>query len=370
MGRIKIMFKMFYLYHKAAYDPLIELFHRDPNYEVALSLTDEIRRSFGLFEKKTSDLYLGRFVKQGYHVSDETEHFDIVIVPDIVDETRYGQTLLCLVFHGITFTKTVTFRKLRKHRTSRYMIFVEGDASMDILETSGCLDNSETYKIGLPKMDPYFWEGHFDRDKILLSLGLNPSKPTILFAPTYKPTCIYEVKDAIFEATRDYNLIIKLHHYAWSGKFARHSQHKIFERRLFKYPHAVIIPQDSYNILPLMYAADTLVSEASGSITEFLATGKIGVIYDLNHERLRHSDGEYLLTHDNREFLKDSFVHINNPYDLKDGIDKALNPTQAMIDAATRHRAYYFYKLDGKASERTKAEIERLYQEGSHFNPV
>jgi len=361
---------MFYLYHKAAYDPLIELFQKDPNYDVALSLTHEIRRSFGLFEKKISDLYLERFVEQGYRVSDEKEHFDIVVVPDMVNEASYGKTLLCLVWHGILFTKTVTFRTLRKHLHSRYMIFIEGDASLEVLEATNCLDRSEAYKVGIPKMDPYFREGYFDREKILLSLGLNPSKSTILFAPTYKPTCIYEVKDAIFEATRDYNLIIKLHHYAWTGKFARHSQHRIFERRLSEYPHAVIVPQDRYNILPFMYAADTLVSEASGSITEFLATGKIGVIYNLKHERLRHSDGEYLLTNDNREFLKDSFVHVNNPDELKAGIKRALDPTQAMIDAAARHRAYYFYKLDGKASERTKAEIERLYREGSHFNPV
>ena len=51
MGKTKVLFKMFYLYHKAAYDPLIELFERDPKYDVALSLTHEIERTFGLFDK-------------------------------------------------------------------------------------------------------------------------------------------------------------------------------------------------------------------------------------------------------------------------------------------------------------------------------
>jgi hypothetical protein len=50
MKKTKVLFKMFYLYHKAAFDPLIELFERDPKYDVSLSLTHEIERTFGLFD--------------------------------------------------------------------------------------------------------------------------------------------------------------------------------------------------------------------------------------------------------------------------------------------------------------------------------
>lgn len=359
---------MFYLYHKTAYDPLIDVFRNDPRYDVALSLTDEDKRIFRVFTKKLSHKFLKDFETQGYRVSDEKENFDIVVVPDVVNESDFGETLLCLVYHGITFTKTVTFRELRKHRAGRYMIFAEGDYSVQQLHKSGCLFNSEVYKTGYPKMDTYFKKKQFDQVEILLSLGLNPDKKTVLFAPTYKPTCAYKLKEAIFQATKNYNLIIKLHHYAWGGKFARHSQHKIFERRLLKYPHAVIIPPNDYSILPLMAATDTLVSEASGAITEFLATGKIGVIYNLDQDLLKHSDGEPLLTIDNRKFLKDSFVHINHASELEAGIQQALHPTNKMVEAAKKDRDYYFYKLDGKASERVKAEIERLYAEGTHLN--
>ncbi len=359
---------MFYLYHKTAYDPLIEVFQNDPRYDVALSLTDENKRVFGLFTKKISHQFLKEFEAQGYRISDEREQFDIVIVPDVVNESDYGKTLLCLVYHGVTFTKTVTFRELRKHKDSKYMIFAEGDFSVEQLKKSGSLLHSEVFKVGYPKMDAYFNNKNIKRDDILSSLGLDPEKKTVLFAPTYKPTCAYELKDAIFEATKNYNLIIKLHHYAWRGKYARHSQHKIFERRLSRYPHAVIIPPDQYSIMPLMTAADTLVSEASGAVTEFLATGKIGVIFDLNHDLFRHSDGEPLLTIDNREYLKGAFVHISHPNELRGGIERALNPSKDLIETAKQYRDYYFYKLDGKASERVKKEIERLYSEGTHFN--
>ena len=111
--------------------------------------------------------------------------------------------------------------------------------------------------------------------------------------------------------------------------------------------------------LPLLYVADTLVSEASGAITEFLATGKTGIIYNLNQKSLKHSDGEMLLGFDNREFLKDSFVHINSPDELQSGIKLALNPTDEM-KKYKKQIGNIFYKLDGKASERVKQAVEQL----------
>ena len=187
----------------------------------------------------------------------------------------------------------------------------------------------------------------------------------ILFAPTYKPTCIYDLKDAIFEATTKYNLIIKLHHYSWLGKYASHRQHKIFEQRIKQYNHAVIIPKDDYSILPLLYISDTLVSEASGAITEFLSTGKTGIIYNLDQDSLKHSDGQVLLSFDNREYLKDSFVHINQPDELQAGIERALHPTVEMKNAQNDVRDKIFYKLDGKASARVKQTVEQLITKGS-----
>ncbi len=360
MVKTKVLFKMFYLYHKAAYDPLISLFESDPKYDVSLSLTHEAERSFVWFNKDQTKKYLKIFETDGHRISDENEKFDIVFVPDVVDEKKYGDALLCLIYHGITFTKSVTYRELKKHKNSKYLIFVEGEQSVQSLKASGSIGDSEVFKVGYPKMDPYFIDGNYDRTKILSSLGLDSDKPTVLFAPTYKPTCLYDLKDSIFKETVKYNLIIKLHHYSWLGKFASHSQHKVFEDQIEQYPHAIIIPKDHYNILPLLYVADTLISEASGAITEFLATGKTGIIYNLDQESLKHSDGEALLNFNNHEYLKDSFVHINNKNKLMDGIEKALHPTATMKKAQKVDQDKIFHRLDGKASHRVKQTVEQL----------
>ena len=142
MTKTKILFKMLYLYHKAAFDPLIKVFNADQAYEVSLSLTHEINRTMGTFVKKQSDKYLKQFQKEGYRVTDESEQFDIVVVPDIVDVSGYGKTLLCFVNHG-TGIKNVLYRNLRKHKPTRYMIFVEGQYRVDKLIESGCIFNCE-----------------------------------------------------------------------------------------------------------------------------------------------------------------------------------------------------------------------------------
>ena len=55
MAKTKVLFKMFYLYHKAVFDPLIDLFKSDPEYDVALSVTHEVERTFGLFDKTVEE---------------------------------------------------------------------------------------------------------------------------------------------------------------------------------------------------------------------------------------------------------------------------------------------------------------------------
>jgi CDP-glycerol glycerophosphotransferase (TagB/SpsB family) len=40
----------------------------------------------------------------------------------------------------------------------------------------------------------------------------------------------------------------------------------------------VLIPVDDYTILPYLYAADALISEASSTMFDFVALDKIGII--------------------------------------------------------------------------------------------
>ena len=365
MNKIRLLFKMGFVYHKAAFDPVIDLFRQDERYDVYFSLEEERIRRFGINIRHRPAL-IAEWERQGYRFTQEKRGFDIIIVGDTIrNAEEYGNAMLCFLNHG-TGIKNILYRNLARHPEHRYQVFVEGQYRVDRLRESGSLHRSEVHLVGLPKLD-YVFQGHYDdRTALLRGWGLDPQKPTVLFAPTYKPTCLYEVKDTLFEITRDFNLIVKLHHYSWMGRYAPHAQHRIFERRVKHYPHSVLLPVTEYNITPYMAIADTLVSEASSTIFDFLALGKFGVIYDLPCERLKHSDGKPLLTEDNGEFLQGAFVHVQSPDQLRVGIERALHPSAEMRAAADRERSYYFYQLDGQASRRLKKSIEALYAAGKY----
>ncbi len=364
---IRLLFRIGYVYHKAAFDPVIDLFRNDPAYDVHFSLDLEVRRRFGFLDLPYRSPFIREWEADGYRFTDKKAGFDIVITGDTLpDAPAYGKTLLCFLNHG-TGIKTILYRNLARVPNDRYQIFVEGEHRVRSLEGSPALGRNEVHLVGLPKLDPLF-QGAYHRDEVLERWGLDPSRETVLYAPTYKPTSLYRLKDAVFQATRGKNLIVKLHPYSWMGKYAPHRQHRIYERRVRRYHHALLLPFDEYNIVPFYAAADTLISEASSTVFDFLATGKTGVVFDLPSDRLRHSDGEPLLEVDNREFLKDAFVHVAHPSELRDGIERALHPTDAMRAAADRDRGDLFHRLDGRASERFKAKVEELHHAGGHEN--
>ena len=368
MSKIKLLFRIGYAYHKAAFDPVIEWLMHDDKYDIWFSLDMEKKRYFFLFDIPYQAPIIEKWQQLGYRFTKEKTGFDIVITGDTLrDAAAYGKVLLCFLNHG-TGIKNILYRELARVPNDKYQIFVEGPHRLRSLTHSPALGKNAAHVIGLPKLDFYF-QGRFNNHKeILQRWGLDPNKKTIMYAPTYKPTSLYQVKDDIFQQTKNFNLIIKLHPYSWMGKYAPHRQHRIYERRVKEYPHAVLLPFDEYNIVPYLSVADVVMSEASSTIFDFVALGKYGIIYDLPCDQLVHSDGQPLLETDNREFLQGAFVHINSGKQIREAIEQCLNPTPEMISAAHTYRNDLFYMLDGKATERFVNKMEGLYYEGGHEN--
>ena len=367
LKKIRLLFRIGYAYHKAAFDPVIDYLSKDEKYDIWFSLDMEKKRYLFL-DIRVRPKLIDECEAQGYRFTDETTGFDIIITGDTLRNSKaYGKTLLVFLNHG-TGIKNILYRNLARVPNDKYQIFVEGEHRVRSLMNSPHLGKNEVHLVGLPKLD-YLLQGRYDDTGALLRRwGLDPDRKTVLFAPTYKPTCLYMVKDDIFEQTKEYNLIIKLHPYSWMGKYAPHKQHRIYERRVKRYPHAVLLPFDELNIVPYYAAADTVISEASSTVFDFLAAGKFGIIFDLPCDQLKHSDQEPLLEIDNREFLKGAFPHIDSGKDIGKAVHRSINPTSEMMDEADKYREDLFYKLDGKATERLVEKMDALYLEGGHEN--
>ncbi len=157
---ITLLFEVGHLYHRAALDPLYEVFRHDPQYEIAFTCSHDAERRFGLVNRSLRSELEARFRAEGLTTAKDTRGFDVVITGDTVRQPqRYGQTLLCLVNHG-TGIKNLGNPHLRALACTRYQVFVEGQYRMDTYRQTGAAGLSTFHTVGLPKLDPLQTDVH------------------------------------------------------------------------------------------------------------------------------------------------------------------------------------------------------------------
>jgi hypothetical protein len=111
---------------------------------------------------------------------------DAVVAGDALkDPDRYGNPLIFVSDHG-PGTKTLRFRNLLRDKTRRYIVFLEGRYWVDVIKRFGFQDAADWLMTGVPKLDPFFRPGYYDRAAILRRLGLSPERATVVFAPSYR----------------------------------------------------------------------------------------------------------------------------------------------------------------------------------------
>jgi len=148
------------------------------------------------------------------------------------------------------------------------------------------------FEIGYPKVDELY-RASFDRSAFLRIAGLDPSRPTICYAPTYQRTASLESRGvAIIRAlaTLDANVLVKLHHVSlkrpgpdledwvraeigerdWRAEMAR------LEAEL---PNVRLARVQSAN--PCLLASDVLVTDVSGVAFEYLVLDRPIVFFDV-----------------------------------------------------------------------------------------
>ncbi len=359
---IKVLFDLKKEYYFNSLYPLIKELKNDSNYDIYLNIGKDQKRVFGIFLKSNKKRLKTDLERQGYRITDQKLGYDVIVCGDALKnpESYDGNAVKIHLDHGVGI-KTLRIRNIVKQKDQFYHVFLEGQYWYDYIKSLGWEDKAKFYThTGIPKLDPLFWDGYYDNNKLVRKLQLNPAKKTVLYAPSYKPSCIEYIKDSITNLIPDYNLIIKLHPYSWGGKYVSHGQHTFYEKLADKNKNVFLIPEEDFDIYPYLYLADTMISDTSSVINEFLALGKVGIIYVLPFDQLKHSDGMPVLSIDPKEWLEGAYPHMNNPDDLLTAVSSALNPSTEMKRELQKYRDYFFNGLDGKAGNRVKQEIEKL----------
>lgn len=152
--------------------------------------------------------------------------------------------------------------------------FVEGEHRLKRLQER--FPNKKFVDSGYAKLDPII-NGTIDTPN-LEELGLDPKKPTILYAPTFYPSSIEMLPKNWPEQLSDFNLIIKPHFFS-----LQKAKYKKQRDRLYgwnKFSNAYLTDVADTNILPFMHIADSMISDASSALFEFTALNKPAIWCD------------------------------------------------------------------------------------------
>lgn len=372
--KIRIVFDAYHLYHLPQFDPLIDLLLPDDRFEIFLTtsadnLPDEQEVTRRVLEQRGGTCIFA---------ADDGERARRIraLQPDVficgwsrypLDDYVPEQTLVGMIYHGIGVKPSYW----RDNHPRLNVRFVEGPFRIEQLRSKGITTDLEL--TGLVKLDPLFNHRLPDRETMLSGLGLDPEKKTVLYAPTFYPSSFESFGLALPRMLRDhYNLIIKLHQWSYfMEKFSgvnlrRHV--RLLHRIQARFPEVAVIEPEHYNIVDLYQAADVLLTEASSTIYEFMATRKPVIICDFFKKKWGHHILPWRiyrrrLDAEMHQNMTDFCYHISRPKDLIPTLERCFTEPDPFTAVREKYIQEMLYQLDGKAAERVREALLKRLQE-------
>ncbi len=143
-------------------------------------------------------------------------------------------------------------------------------------------DGDRAQLVGYPKVDCLV-DGSLDRRQIQERLGLSPSRPTVLYAPTWSPhSSLNRVGPALVPALAalDVNVVVKLHDRSFDPR-SRTADSPDWRETLDPLCTASrVVAARGSDIGPYLYAADALVTDHSSAGFEFMLLDRPLVVID------------------------------------------------------------------------------------------
>ena len=370
--KIKILFDSFHLYHLPQFDPVIDLLSRDDRFQIFHSTA-------AVNKKEERELCLNILAtKPGTMVYSESEEERAKMIKELdlnffvcgwsryeLDEYITEKTLAGMIYHGIGVKPSYW----TDNHPRLNIRFVEGIYRMDQLRSHGV--DKELVLTGFTKLDPLFYQNpNFDKN-LTQSLGLDPSKKTILFAPTFYPSSLERFGMKLGEYTQNYNVILKPH--MWTYFLDKFGEYNLVPQRNLaydlaeKFSHIKLLGPEVYNITPYYKISDILLTEASSTIYEMIALEKPVIVnrfyrLKLSHKLFRYRLFQKRLSKEMNKDITDFCFEMNRARDLPKVLDTALNENHKRLNIVREYQKKMLYKLDGKASERVRDTILDHFQ--------
>jgi hypothetical protein len=289
-----------------------------------------------------------------------------------------ARTRTALLYHGIG-TKSDVYNPPLMSADVR---FVEGPhyvRRLCELFPPGSGARARVVAVGYAKVDPFFWP-ESERPRFdLAAAGLDPAKKTLLYAPTHMPSSFPRMPDDFPERFADFNLIVKPHMLSFFGTKRRSHRRKM--ELWARAPNVHVAGFDEYDPLPLMLAADLLISDESSVLFEFAALDRpIVWCDDVWVHWTRRGPLRYRLAarmDASIDPYRDMAVHARRCADLRRLVEEELARPERHAERRAAAVRELIGPTDGRAGERiaaylleSPADSERMRAERVDMEPI
>jgi len=234
--------------------------------------------------------------------------------------------------------------------TATSVRFVEGPYRTQRLQ--GMYPGQTFVDTGYAKLDPAI--NGLMKNRKPSYWGLDDSKKTIIYAPTFYPSSIECLANSFPKEFSEYNIILKPHYFSLANK--KYKKQKQLLELWAKSSNVYLAGLDEVNIVPFMAVADVLISDASSTLFEFAALDKPVVWCDFY--KLRWGYRGLLKFRFKKRMDEDLYkyagiaIHAKSYSELKNCVDSQVQNPEAFAPQRQKYTMDLAGVVDGKCSKR------------------
>lgn len=277
-GPSRILFSGYAPVHFVCFQPLYQRLRRLKGVEVFFSGgrdSDPVTGTPGLTARQ---LYAPFHIAPARVLTLEqirTRKFDLVLCAHVSGYFPEEEKERIQLFHGVSFRNMAVRRDVLVYDR----LFLVGPYMRRLFTDKQLLRDSDPrlVNIGFPKLDRLV-DGTLDRRAILNRLGFSGRRPVVLYAPTgQKDNSLEHTGEAVLErlrATGKYDILVKLHDHPrdrvtdWPARLR-----PLLDR------HTRLVTD--YDVVPYLFVADLLISDASSVSNEYALLNRPMVFLDV-----------------------------------------------------------------------------------------
>ncbi|HZN40836.1 MAG TPA: CDP-glycerol glycerophosphotransferase family protein [Planctomycetota bacterium] len=348
--RTSILFTGYAPVHFVCFQPLYERLLRSSEYDVFLSGGLRSEGEDGV--RHDAHAMYEQFGVPAHRVLPveeiQTRDFDVLFAANtkLIEPRSVGTRVQ--IFHGVSFRN----KSVRDENMGCDHYFVIGPYQHRKFVEGGLLapDDPRAVKVGFMKTDPLRAERH-DRQELLRRVGLDGSRPILLYAPTgQRHNSLETMGEAVIRhlaVTGRYDILIKLHDHPKDTGVDWPTRLSPFEDE-----HTRVTRER--DIVPLMLLADLLISDASSVTSEFALLDRPMVFLDVPLLLEKAAKSGAL---DTETWGRRAGVVVKSPEKIAATVERALADPTALSDVRRAMADDLFYN-PGRATDVAMAWIE------------